>query len=116
MLATHRMINVMQNGSEKSRLLLIDDDRELGNMLRDFLAPDNIQLQPCLSGEKGLAEHGRLGFDLIILDIRSKPSCPSPPSAGPLITSVAAITICTVLMFMCFSPVAAILSRREKST
>ncbi len=59
----------MQNGSEKSRLLLIDDDRELGNMLRDFLAPDNIQLQPCVSGEEGLAEHGRLGFDLIILDI-----------------------------------------------
>ena len=59
----------MQNGTESSRLLLIDDDRELGHMLRDFLAPDRLQLQLCANGEDGLAQHDLGGFDLIILDI-----------------------------------------------
>jgi len=59
----------MQNGTETSRLLLIDDDRELGQMLRDFLSPDKLQLQLCTNGEDGLAQHEQQGFDLIILDI-----------------------------------------------
>lgn len=59
----------MKNGTETSRLLLIDDDRELGQMLRDFLAPDKLQLLLCTNGEDGLAQHDQQGFDLIILDI-----------------------------------------------
>lgn len=69
MLSTHNIFDRMQIATESSRLLLIDDDRELGRMLRDFLAPDRLQLRICDNGEDGLAEHDRGGFDLIILDI-----------------------------------------------
>ena len=52
-----------------TNILIVDDDEELGQMLRDFLAPDHLSLTACLSGEDGLkaltAEH----FELLILDI-----------------------------------------------
>ena len=51
------------------QLLLIDDDRELGQMLVDYLAPDNIELIACSSGEAGLEILAGQAFDLLILDI-----------------------------------------------
>ena len=51
------------------QLLLIDDDRELGQMLVDYLAPDNIELIACSSGEAGLDILAGQAFDLLILDI-----------------------------------------------
>lgn len=59
----------MRPDTKHSTLLLIDDDRELGRMLCDFLAPDNIKLHECTSGEAGLEQHRKFDFDLIILDI-----------------------------------------------
>ncbi len=52
-----------------AEILIIDDDRELGDMLREFLAPDHFQVSMAGSGEAGLEllEDGR--FDLLILDI-----------------------------------------------
>ena len=51
------------------RILLVDDDRELGAMLAEFLAPDHFDVTACLSGEDGLQALRDKEFDLLILDI-----------------------------------------------
>jgi two-component system response regulator CpxR len=50
-------------------ILIIDDDRELGEMLGDFLAPDHLQLTASHTGEDGLEVLQTRNFDLLILDI-----------------------------------------------
>ena len=52
-----------------SRILIIDDDRELGEMLKEFLAPDHLDVSACLSGEEGLQALQEDTWDLLILDI-----------------------------------------------
>ncbi len=52
-----------------AKILIIDDDRELGSMLAEFLAPDHFDVTSSLSGEDGLAILGNDNFDLVILDI-----------------------------------------------
>lgn len=51
-----------------AEILIIDDDQELGEMLREFLAPDQLQLTACLNGEDGLQALETDNFDLLILD------------------------------------------------
>jgi two-component system response regulator CpxR len=51
------------------RVLLIDDDQELGLMLSDFLATDRLQLTVCNTGEEGIDTFTADDFDLLILDI-----------------------------------------------
>jgi two-component system response regulator CpxR len=58
------------NGAEHSaRIVLIDDDQDLGSMLTDFLKPDRLELTVCGSGEDGLQQLATDSFDLVILDI-----------------------------------------------
>lgn len=52
-----------------AEILIIDDDQELGEMLRDFLAPDHLKLTACQTGEDGLKTRHAGSFDLVILDI-----------------------------------------------
>lgn len=52
-----------------AKVLLIDDDRELGEMLCDYLAPDRLAVEIALSGEQGLRNARAGRFDLLILDI-----------------------------------------------
>lgn len=52
-----------------SRLLLIDDDRNLTAQLRDLLAFEGYDVQVAHSGEEGLTRLGSASFDLIILDV-----------------------------------------------
>ena len=59
----------MQHEPDNAGILLIDDDRELCNMLRDFLATDHLTLTVCHSGEAGLEAFAGRTFDLLILDI-----------------------------------------------
>lgn len=59
----------MNDETKNPRVLIIDDDRELGEMLREFLAPDHFDLTACLSGEEGLKELRAGDYDLLILDI-----------------------------------------------
>ena len=49
-------------------ILIIDDDQELGEMLSEFLAPDQLRLTACHSGEDGLQALAKNNFDLLILD------------------------------------------------
>ena len=52
-----------------AHLLLVDDDRELGTMLREFLAPDRLVVDACTTGEEGLSVFDERRHDLVILDI-----------------------------------------------
>ncbi len=59
-------MNAVQHSAS---IVLIDDDRELGTMLTDFLKPDQLEVTVCGSGEDGLQRLASEKFDLIILDI-----------------------------------------------
>lgn len=59
--------DVDEHAAEAS-ILLIDDDRELGEMLSDYFAPDHLKLTPVLNGEDGLELLKEKTFDLLILD------------------------------------------------
>jgi len=52
-----------------SKILIIDDDRELGEMLKEFLAPDHLDVSARLNGEDGLQALRDETWDLLILDI-----------------------------------------------
>jgi DNA-binding response OmpR family regulator len=59
----------MTNRPQPANLLLIDDDKELGAMLSDFLRTDQLNITACTSGESGLEILAEKDFDLLILDI-----------------------------------------------
>jgi two-component system response regulator CpxR len=59
----------MSDNSRNAQILLIDDDRELGAMLTDFLATEDIAVTVSNTGETGLKCFEAGGFDLVILDI-----------------------------------------------
>jgi DNA-binding response OmpR family regulator len=52
-----------------SRLLMIDDDARLAEMLVEYLAPEGIELTTVPSGIQGLRNAQRESYDLIILDV-----------------------------------------------
>ncbi len=66
---THDVFELMNNATRPANILIVDDDQELGEMLRDFLAPDHLKLTACLNGEDGLKELQSGKFELLILDI-----------------------------------------------
>jgi two-component system, OmpR family, response regulator CpxR len=51
------------------RLLIIDDDVRLAEMLVEYLAPEGIELTAVASGIQGLRSAQRENYDLIILDV-----------------------------------------------
>lgn len=51
------------------RLLIVDDDVELSQMLSEYLAPEGIALSSASSGSQGLNLARSQEFDLIILDV-----------------------------------------------
>ena len=52
-----------------ARLLIIDDDRELGEMLKEYLQPEQFVVDACLSGEDGIDTLRGGNHDIVILDI-----------------------------------------------
>jgi two-component system response regulator CpxR len=52
-----------------AKILIIDDDRELCEMLKEFLAPDHLDVSARLNGEDGLQALQEETWDLLILDI-----------------------------------------------
>ncbi len=52
-----------------AKILIIDDDQELGEMLKEFLAPDHFDVSARLSGEDGLRALQEDDYELLILDI-----------------------------------------------
>ncbi|TGG93240.1 response regulator transcription factor [Natronospirillum operosum] len=51
------------------KLLLIDDDKELGELLVEFLASEGFSLELAYSGEEGLQKLAEKDYDLILLDV-----------------------------------------------
>ena len=64
-----RDVAALSEESSNAKILLVDDDRELGAMLTDFLATEEISVSTMHSGEKGLDAARGGAFDLVILDI-----------------------------------------------
>ncbi|MDP4527588.1 response regulator transcription factor [Alkalimonas delamerensis] len=52
-----------------NRILMIDDDRELTDLVQEYLEPDGYVFAACHQGPEGLALAQRGGHDLILLDI-----------------------------------------------
>ena len=59
----------MTDMPKTARVLLVDDDQELGHMLSDFLAADRLHVTVCNTGEDGVETFSADDFDLLILDI-----------------------------------------------
>lgn len=59
----------MNKPPASAKILIVDDDRELGEMLGEFLAPDHFDVSAALSGEAGLEALHSGEFDLVVLDI-----------------------------------------------
>jgi two-component system response regulator CpxR len=53
----------------EAKILLIDDDHQLGSMLSDYFVADRLELGISTSGEEGLKKFAAEHFDLLILDI-----------------------------------------------
>lgn len=52
-----------------TRALLIDDDRTLGQLLSQYLAPHEVTLTQATDGSSGLSTLASGGFDLVVLDV-----------------------------------------------
>jgi DNA-binding response OmpR family regulator len=52
-----------------TRVLLIDDDARLAEMLGGYLRTNGYQVEHCGDGESGLQAQRRAGFDAVILDV-----------------------------------------------
>lgn len=53
----------------KKRILIIEDDKAISDIVRDFLAVDGFEVQTCDNGSDGLKAALSENFDLILLDI-----------------------------------------------
>ena len=52
-----------------ARILLVEDDTNLGFVIRDNLQENGYDVVLCADGEKGLEAYGQFEFDLCVLDI-----------------------------------------------
>ena len=51
------------------RVILIDDDDELLELLDEYLTENGLEVETSLSGEEGLEKLAKRDFDLVILDV-----------------------------------------------
>jgi DNA-binding response OmpR family regulator len=52
-----------------NRVIIIEDDQELGDLVRIYVAREGMEASLCGSAEAGLALYRSIGADLIVLDI-----------------------------------------------
>lgn len=55
--------------SEQKKILLVEDDINLGSILKDFLTLKSYEVVLCTDGEMGLEEFRKSKFDICILDV-----------------------------------------------
>lgn len=55
--------------SDKPRLLIVDDDRRLAELIRDYLAPMGYEVELRHNGPDGLAEALASSYEAVILDV-----------------------------------------------
>jgi DNA-binding response OmpR family regulator len=54
---------------DMQRLLIVDDDQELGQLLTEYLSSEGLVVSVCHRGDDGLAKALADAFDLVILDV-----------------------------------------------
>jgi DNA-binding response OmpR family regulator len=55
--------------TNKSKILLVEDDPSFGGLMRDFLKMNDLDAELCTDGEQGREAFHRERFDLCILDV-----------------------------------------------
>ena len=55
--------------SKKKNILLVEDDPNLGSLLKDYLSLKGYIVTRCLDGEEGKNVYAKGSFDLLILDV-----------------------------------------------
>jgi len=55
--------------SKKKKILLVEDDPNLGSLLKDYLSLKGYIVTRCLNGEEGKNVYAEGSFDLLILDV-----------------------------------------------
>ncbi len=55
--------------NEKARILLVEDDPNLGTLLQEYLLSENFQVTLCSDGDKGLKTFQTQTFDICVLDV-----------------------------------------------
>ena len=65
------MSNVPQNPSSAAaaRVLLVDDDRELCQMLTEYLNAEHFEVRSVHDGAQALTEVRSKGYEIVILDV-----------------------------------------------
>jgi DNA-binding response OmpR family regulator len=58
-----------EGGAREPRVLLVDDDRELCQMLTEYLAAEHFEVKSVHDGGDALAELAAGGFEILILDV-----------------------------------------------
>ncbi|MCX7987551.1 MAG: response regulator transcription factor [Bacteroidales bacterium] len=53
----------------KTRVLLAEDDENLGNLLKEYLKARNYEAELCIDGEKALKNLQRNHYDICVLDV-----------------------------------------------
>ena len=61
------LISITMNNVD--RLLLIDDDAELGGMLREYLRRQGLAIDVALTGDRGLEQFRKETYALVLLDV-----------------------------------------------
>ena len=51
------------------RVLLVDDDRDLGRLLAEYFAPHGVELVHVEHGDAGMTELASRQFDVVLLDV-----------------------------------------------
>ncbi|MBS1568916.1 MAG: response regulator transcription factor [Bacteroidetes bacterium] len=53
----------------RTKLLLCEDDPNLGTLLAQYLKAKDYEVELCVDGEQGLKAYGKRRFDLLLLDV-----------------------------------------------
>ena len=56
-------------GEEKLKVLLAEDDRNLGNILKSYLEVKNYETTLCVNGQEALQAYAKNKFDICIIDV-----------------------------------------------
>ena len=84
-----------------SDILIVEDNRELAELLRDFLRAENYTVSIAENGEKALTLYEKYGARLIVLDI--------------LLPGMDGFAVCTRIREMSNTPILIVSARNEKS-
>ena len=59
----------MEEKMDKARIMLCEDDENLGMLLREYLEAKNYNVDLCVDGEQGFEAFQQKKYDLCILDV-----------------------------------------------